>query len=725
MADPVKRTNRKPSFFWQGVLILAPMLVLALLGGFTLQQDKKSARREAEARAAELADEAAPLVWEALQSPTIGDLSVFPDFPQNTTVSPNPIWSRLIAFDTDGGLKWPKPSQTALTLEPLDETALQAGQIESWRARRSQATPSTSKSALNEWQHFIEMEPPLRFRAAAEFDRARLYLEAGNTNAALLSYSNFASQLEPVFGESGGDLRTLALLKLLEFKPPPLEFVASSCVTNPTERSDAILLAVRACGLAAPSNSVTANRAPKIERHWREVWEREEMLRGLHQIARGQFVRWTTGYSVMTPSALRVWCPVTNHFVTNNLWFAFRSGEQGMFFRTRAETTRLVRQTLERVRHPDWMEFTVAVAGDALEINEQFLIKNANTGQVGSRSWYGVVPKDAESALASANQAMGSRVYVTVGAHLSRPDLLFTRQRARVFAFGLLIVVAASTSIIGFFFAWRAFHKQLRLAEMKSNFVSSVSHELRAPIASVRLMAEGLERGKISDPAKQREYFRFITQECRRLSSMIENVLDFARIEQGRKEYEFEPTDVVALVEQTVKLMEPYSAERGVRLVVNVPPASCRAGMTNEAETRQDAGGTLMDGAAIQQALVNLIDNAIKHSPSGEEVVVSLKIQNPQSSIPNPQWLLAVSDHGPGIAAAEHQKIFERFYRLGSELRRETPGVGIGLSIVKHIVEAHGGRVRVQSGVGKGSCFTIELPINAEAQRSGDAKERQ
>src|SRR5207248_4987095 len=106
-----------------------------------------------------------------------------------------------------------------------------------------------------------------------------------------------------------------------------------------------------------------------------------------------------------------------------------------------------------------------------------------------------------------------------------------------------------------------------RLAEMKSNFVSSVSHELRAPIASIRLMAEGLERGKISEPAKQHEYFRFMVQECRRLSSMIQNVLDFARIEQGRKQYEFEPVDVAALVEQTVKLMEPYAAERGVRLV--------------------------------------------------------------------------------------------------------------------------------------------------------------
>ena len=120
--------------------------------------------------------------------------------------------------------------------------------------------------------------------------------------------------------------------------------------------------------------------------------------------------------------------------------------------------------------------------------------------------------------------------------------------------------------MIGLLMAWRAFRQQLQFNELKSNFVSSVSHELRAPIASVRLMAENLEGGKIPEPPRQKEYFGFIVQECRRLSSLIENVLDFSRIEQGRKQYEFEPTDVSALVQTTVKLMEPGAAEKGVTL---------------------------------------------------------------------------------------------------------------------------------------------------------------
>jgi signal transduction histidine kinase len=141
-----------------------------------------------------------------------------------------------------------------------------------------------------------------------------------------------------------------------------------------------------------------------------------------------------------------------------------------------------------------------------------------------------------------------------------------------------------------------------------------------------------------------------------------------------------------------------------------VPPACCRISGSDDGNTPQDAAGTIsanVDGQAIQQALINLLDNAIKHSPSGSEVLVALSL-NSESSTLN----LAVADHGPGIPVVEQEKIFERFYRHGSELRRETPGVGIGLSIVKHVVEAHGGKVSVESEVGKGSRFIMELPLN-------------
>ena len=274
---------------------------------------------------------------------------------------------------------------------------------------------------------------------------------------------------------------------------------------------------------------------------------------------------------------------------------------------------------------------------------------------------------------------------------------LYAHQRQRTMMFGGLILASALAAVAGLIAAYRAFRRQQELNELKSNFVSSVSHELRAPIASVRLMAENLEGGKVAGTAKQNEYFHFIVQECRRLSSLIENVLDFSRIEQGRKQYEFEPVNVAALVRQTVMLLEPYAAEKGVSLRMEGATAL-------ELEA---------DGQALQQALVNLIDNAVKHSPPGAAVTVGLAGAEAAGTMAR----LWVADAGPGIPAAEHGKIFERFYRRGSELRRETQGVGIGLSIVKHIVEAHGGRVRVESAPGRGSRFTLELPADGRGRQ--------
>jgi two-component system phosphate regulon sensor histidine kinase PhoR len=244
--------------------------------------------------------------------------------------------------------------------------------------------------------------------------------------------------------------------------------------------------------------------------------------------------------------------------------------------------------------------------------------------------------------------------------------------------------------VIGLFLIHRTLRRERKLNEMKSQFVASVSHELRAPVASIRLMADALEEGKVA-PGTAKEFHRLIAREGARLSTLVGNVLDHARIEQGRKVWKMESCDLAALVAETLRVMEPLAAEKHLRLLSSLEPV----------EAAIDAG-------AIQQALVNLLDNAIKFSPPGKSIGTTLAIHDESRT-----WTLAVSDEGSGIPAEEQPRIFERFYRPGDELRRETQGTGIGLSLVKSIAGAHGGTVTVDSGPGHGSTFTLRIPISS------------
>jgi signal transduction histidine kinase len=310
----------------------------------------------------------------------------------------------------------------------------------------------------------------------------------------------------------------------------------------------------------------------------------------------------------------------------------------------------------------------------------------------------------APQAIAVRQEAPGGVVRLTgvAGAHpftlvleLTAPDLLYASYRVRWWMAVGLILVATLAAFAGLAAAWRAFLRERRLAEMKSDFVANVSHELRAPVAAVRLMAESLERGTVEQGERQHEYLRLIGQECRRLSALVANVLDFSRIDRGRRQYTFERADVQALVVETADVMRAYAEQRQVKLVCAPLPAGTTASLPR------------VDRAALQQALVNLVDNAIKHSPGGAEVVVGLEVDRGDVR-------LSVEDHGPGIPIDEQERIFEPFYRVESGLRRETQGVGIGLSIVRHVAEAHGGRVVVRSSPGQGSRFGIELPVDRE-----------
>ncbi len=235
--------------------------------------------------------------------------------------------------------------------------------------------------------------------------------------------------------------------------------------------------------------------------------------------------------------------------------------------------------------------------------------------------------------------------------------------------------------------------KELALARLKSDFVSNVSHELRTPLALIRLYAETLELGRITTEEKKERYYCIIRKESERLTALINNILDFSRIEAGRKEYEFRNTDIAELVRNTLESYRYQIEQQGFAFEENIDP---------------NLPAVPVDREAIARALVNLVNNALKYS--SEEKFLGVKLYRDQSVVK-----LEVADHGIGITRRDQSKIFEKFYRAGDPLVHNTKGSGLGLSLVRHITQAHGGEIAVESTPGKGSRFILSLPLASAA----------
>jgi signal transduction histidine kinase len=240
----------------------------------------------------------------------------------------------------------------------------------------------------------------------------------------------------------------------------------------------------------------------------------------------------------------------------------------------------------------------------------------------------------------------------------------------------------------------RTASREMKLSQMKSDFVSNVSHELRTPLASIRVFGELLRLGRVENTDKVREYGDYIETESRRLTQLINNLLDFASIESGRKSYRFECVDVRELVCETLKTFGVRLRQSGFRVTFDGDPGPLPP--------------VRIDPGAIAQSLSNLLDNAVKYSHQTDDKEIRVGLRRDGDSI-----VISVQDHGVGIPRDEQRKIFDRFHRVGTGLVHDVKGSGLGLSIVQHIVEAHHGRVTVESRIGEGSTFSIHLPIEA------------
>ncbi|OVE78906.1 hypothetical protein BVY01_04085 [bacterium I07] len=234
----------------------------------------------------------------------------------------------------------------------------------------------------------------------------------------------------------------------------------------------------------------------------------------------------------------------------------------------------------------------------------------------------------------------------------------------------------------------RTMAREREVVRMKSNFVSSVSHELKTPLTSIKALTERLLKGKVNSPTKMKQYFSVIMQDTDKLTRLVRNILDFSRIEEGKKEYSLVETDVTSWLEETIDNFRKERSHDKIRIETRLEP---------------DLPPVKLDRDEMSQCICNLLDNAIKFSPVTKTAEVELIITEGFIHI-------QVKDRGIGIPNEELDRIFERFYQGSRSIRQSVKGTGLGLTLVKHTVEAHGGRIQVQSHPGKGTVFTINIP---------------
>lgn len=254
--------------------------------------------------------------------------------------------------------------------------------------------------------------------------------------------------------------------------------------------------------------------------------------------------------------------------------------------------------------------------------------------------------------------------------------------------YSALSLVLAVT-LFGGYLLWRDVRRELAVVQMRSQFVSSVTHELKTPLTAIRMFAETLRLRGSADRRMHGEYLDTIVHESERLSRLVDNVLDFSKIERGRKVYHFEPLSLGDVIAAAAQTMQYPLAQSGFRLAV---------------EADSGVPTVRADKDAMEQAVLNLLTNAMKYSGSARDIALRLHRENGHA-------LIEVEDHGVGIAPAEQTRIFEQFYRADQSV----PGAGLGLTLVEHIARAHGGEVGVRSVPGEGSTFSIRIPVETDA----------
>ena len=280
-----------------------------------------------------------------------------------------------------------------------------------------------------------------------------------------------------------------------------------------------------------------------------------------------------------------------------------------------------------------------------------------------------------------------------IAAYLVNPAQLTQAAHTARLTLGLLIAMLVLAIGTGSWLIVTSLNSELKLARQKTDFVSNVSHELKTPLTSIRMFSELLADGRVPDAAKQKNYLDIITAEAARLTRLINNVLDFARMESGEKKYQFQPCHLVEVVRSTAETFRPHLEANGFKFDCESP--------ATEIAVRGDAD-------ALAQVLVNLLSNAEKYFNGRKEIGLQLALK--QSPLPYAE--IRVLDRGSGVPRGSEEKVFEKFYRAHDSLSSGIQGSGLGLTIARQIARAHGGDVVCEPREGGGSCFSLRIPLS-------------
>jgi signal transduction histidine kinase len=272
-----------------------------------------------------------------------------------------------------------------------------------------------------------------------------------------------------------------------------------------------------------------------------------------------------------------------------------------------------------------------------------------------------------------------------------QPEIKAIEKTARreIFFYGVLLSVIVALMLLGAVLIARDISRESETTRLKTEFVNNISHELKTPLTLIRLYGETLQRKENLTHQEKKESYEIITKESERLSHLINNVLDFSRIEMGRKEFDFKKGNLADVIQDTLESYRYHLEKKGFVIHKDIA---------------WDLPEMNFDGEAIASVLINLLSNAMKFSPKEKEVTLKLFRDNGNA-------ILQVADKGIGISQKEISKIFQRFFQSENKIAAETKGSGLGLTLVKHITEAHNGKIQVESEPGKGSIFSLILPI--------------